>query len=335
MGMKLSKRQKDVLLTIVELYSMSTKPVSSDDVIRNSGIQASSATIRNDMQKLQHLSYIYQQHTSGGRIPTDKALKLYFEIIEEAYGEEQNYLEMPRDYKFYDLNIMFENLSEIISSTLDGLVIFEYPDPKYIYVTRAVVTPLTEYHYVVILLTNLGMTISRTVESYGLPAAKELENMLNDGLAGKSLFDIIYASKTQKLKTEDIRLTNMFNLIEILLNEFSRNKYLIKGLEKIISKFKPNIESVDSLTKIIENDNIKDEIFSNIDYSHDLNVFFGSELNTKSLKNFAFFSTSYSLGSNPIGRMLFITDKFCNYEKIYKIIKEYNSRFSEIISKNL
>jgi heat-inducible transcriptional repressor len=179
------------------------------------------------------------------------------------------------------------------------------------------------------------MTISRTVESYGLPAAKELENMLNEGLSGKSLFDIIYASKTQKLKTDDIRLTNMFNLIEVLLNEFSRNKYLIKGLEKIINKFKPNIESVESLTKIIENDYIKDKIFENIDYSHELNVFFGSDLKNKSLKNFAFFSTSYSLGSNPIGRMLFITDKFCNYEMIYKIIREYNSRFSEIISKNL
>ncbi|MDN5342125.1 hypothetical protein OF820_05200 [Oceanotoga sp. DSM 15011] len=335
MGMELTSRQKEVLLSIVKIYIKEHKPVSSDDVLSNSSIKASSATIRNDMQKLQHLKYIYQQHTSGGRIPTDAALFLYFNIIDEAYSKNGTYMEMPKDYKFYDLNLMYENISKMISDILNGMVLFEYPNPKYIYITRAVVTPLTDYNYVVNLMTNLGMTITRTVDIYGLPHYKELEEMLNIGLKGKSFNSVFEAIKNQNFQTDDIRVINMYNLIEVLLNEFSRNKYIINGLEKIISFHKPGYDSIKSLSMIIENDEIKDEIFKDLDYSRDIKVFFGNDIGFRSLRNFAFFYTSYCMSSNSIGRLLFITEKYSDYEKIYNTIKEYTSRFSEIISKNL
>jgi len=291
--------------------------------------------VRNDMQKLQHLKYIYQQHASGGRIPTDEALKMYFEIIDEVFSRKEAFIDLPKNYKFYDLNHMFENISKMISSLLNGLVIFEYPDPKYIYITRAVVTPLTEYAFVVSFMTNLGMTISRTVDSYGLPKAKELEMMLNSGLTGKSLQEIFLGVKNQYFQTDDIRVSNMMELIKGLLDEFARKKYIVYGLEKIISSTKPSLECIESLTMLIENDGIKNEIFKGLEYSTDIKLFFGNDINSKSLKNLGFFYSSYCKDSHTIGRILFIGDKFNEYEKIYKVLKEYNSRFSEIISKNL
>ncbi|BBE30368.1 heat-inducible transcription repressor HrcA [Tepiditoga spiralis] len=335
MGIVLSQRQKDILLSIVDIYIKYKKPVSSDDVLKYSRVKASSATIRNDMQKLQRLKYIYQQHTSGGRIPSDRALELYFEIVKDVYSKTEKMLDIPKEYKFYDLNIMIENMSKIVSEILEGMIIFEYPNPRYVFITRCVVTPLTESHYVVTFLTNLGMTISRTVEKYGLPISSELEKMLNKGLSGKSIQELLSAVNSESYKTDDIRIKNMFSMINSLLNEFSRNKYHVTGLEKIISHCKNNIESIESLTMMVENDEIKDKIFDKIEFSNDINIFFGDDLNARALKNFSFFNTSYSLSSNSIGRVLLITDKYKNYEKVYKVLKEYVSRFSEIISKNL
>lgn len=333
--MQLSSRQKKVLLSIVNIYSKTHKPVSSEDVLKASKINISSATIRNDMQKLQHLKYIYQQHTSGGRVPTDKALRLYFELIEQVYSHNEYKMELPKNYKFYDLNIMFENISKMISSILDGLIIFEYPDPKYIYITRCVVSPLTENNYVVTLLTNLGLTISRTVDNYGLPNCKELEEMLNSGLNGKSLDEIFIGIRNQSIQSDDERVTNIFNLINGLLDEFTRKKYIVNGLEKIIAYSKPSLETIESLTMIIENETIKDELFKDLEFSKDLNLFFGKDINSKALKNYVFFYTSYCKGFDAIGRSLLIVDKYNDYEKVFKVLKEYNSRFSEIISKNL
>ncbi|HOO75381.1 MAG TPA: hypothetical protein PLS66_08800, partial [Tepiditoga sp.] len=190
-------------------------------------------------------------------------------------------------------------------------------------------------NYVVTLLTNLGMTISRTVEVYGLPGPHDLEKMLNEGLMGKSLMEIYRAFGSKDIKTDDLRVLNMYDLIEALLNEFSRNKYIVSGFEKLISNYKPNIDTLESLSMLVENDEIKEEIFSQLDFSRDIKIFFGNEISSKSLRNYAFFYSSYCMDMNSVGRMVFVTNKYTDYEKTYTVIKEYLSRFSEIISKNL
>ena len=64
-------------------------------------------------------------------------------------------------------------------------------------------------------------------------------------------------------------------------------------------------------------------------------VYKRQDLNSKALKKMVFFYTTYKLNADPLGRVLFITQKYCNYEKNYYFLREYISRLSEIISKNL
>jgi len=335
MSKVLHDRQKEILKTIVELYIKNKKPVSSEEVLENSNIKASSATIRNDMQKLQKLRYIYQQHSSGGRIPTDPALKIYFQMIKDAYNQKDTHLEIPKKYKFYDLNLMFQSLSELISNALEGLVIFEYPNPKYVYITRVTVTPLMETNNVITILTNLGLAISRTVEIYGLPPSKELENILNNGLVGKSFHSLFMFLSAPKFETEDLRVTNFIEILENLTSEFNRKKYIVSGLEKVISKSIPDLEAIETLVSMVENDKIKEGLFKLLDFTDDIEILFGEDFNSKALKKMVFFYTTYKLNTDPLGRVLFITQKYCNYEKIYLFLREYISRLSEIISKNL
>ncbi len=73
------QREKLILLGLVELYLQSGKPISSN-TLRENGFEAlSSATIRNYFVKLEEEGYVKQQHSSGGRIPTAAAYKLYAE----------------------------------------------------------------------------------------------------------------------------------------------------------------------------------------------------------------------------------------------------------------
>lgn len=334
MNVKLQQRQKEILKTVVELYIKTKKPVSSEDVLNNTNIKASSATIRNDMQKLQKLGLIHQQHSSGGRIPLDPALKIYFEMVKEAYDVKGTHIEIPKKYKLYDLNLLFQNLAVLISQVLEGLVIFEYPNPRYVYITRVTVTPLTEKNSVITILTNLGLAISRTVEIYGLPVSDELERLFNKALVGKSLEKIFSFLETKHIEIEDLRITNFIEILENLTDEFKRTRYISVGLEKIISKSQPDLETIITLAILVENDKIKEEFFTRLDFSPDIKVFFGNDINSKTLKNLAFFTTTYILNANILGKVLFITEKYCNYEKNYLFLREYISRLSEIISKN-
>lgn len=335
MSKMLHDRQKEILKYIVQLYIKNKRPVSSDEVLEQFKIKASSATIRNDMQKLQKLGFVYQQHSSGGRIPSDSALKIYFQMIKEAYNQEDTHIDIPKKYKFYDLNLMFQSLADLISKSLEGLVIFEYPNPKYVYIKRVTVTPLMENNNVITVLTNLGLVVSRAVEIYGLPPSQELETVLNNGLIGKTFYSLFMILSAPKLEIEDIRITNFMEILEQITSEFNRKKYIISGLEKIIAKCEPDINAIETLALMVENDRIKEQILKNLDFSNDIKISFGEDFNSKALKNMVFFYTTYNMNSHPLGKVFFITDKYCDYEKNYVILKEYVSRLSEIISKNL
>lgn len=70
-------RERAVLLGFVELYLKTGKPIGSHTLQENGFESLSSATIRNYLSKMEGAGYLKQQHTSGGRIPTEKALRLY------------------------------------------------------------------------------------------------------------------------------------------------------------------------------------------------------------------------------------------------------------------
>ena len=73
------QREKLILLGLVDLYLQSGKPIGSN-TLRENGFEAlSSATIRNYFAKLEEEGLVKQQHSSGGRIPTTAAYKLYAE----------------------------------------------------------------------------------------------------------------------------------------------------------------------------------------------------------------------------------------------------------------
>ena len=66
----LDDRRSVVLQALVEEYIRSGEPVSSQAILNRSGLKVSSATIRNDLAKLESYGFATPPHTSAGRIPT-------------------------------------------------------------------------------------------------------------------------------------------------------------------------------------------------------------------------------------------------------------------------
>lgn len=81
----MNTRQRQVLSAIVELYTKTAIPVGSQALLEHFQFPVSSATLRNDMVELETEGYLYQPHTSAGRIPTDTGYRFY---VEEMMGDE-------------------------------------------------------------------------------------------------------------------------------------------------------------------------------------------------------------------------------------------------------
>ncbi len=80
----MNDRQREVLAAIIELYTKTAEPVGSEALLERHHFPVSSATLRNDMLALEEAGYLYQPHTSAGRIPTDAGYRFY---VEEMMGE--------------------------------------------------------------------------------------------------------------------------------------------------------------------------------------------------------------------------------------------------------
>src|SRR5580704_16321142 len=85
-----SRRNKQVLTDVVRAYIETGEPVSSRAIARSHAESLSPATIRNVMAELESGGYLYQPHTSAGRVPTAAAYRFFAQqVVEQGIlGEE-------------------------------------------------------------------------------------------------------------------------------------------------------------------------------------------------------------------------------------------------------
>lgn len=78
----LDERKASILRAVVEEYIETAQPVGSGHVARAATVNVSSATIRNDMAALEQDGYLYQPHTSAGRVPTEKGYRFFVDTLQ-------------------------------------------------------------------------------------------------------------------------------------------------------------------------------------------------------------------------------------------------------------
>ena len=84
----LNERKQKILKAIIKTYMETGEPVGSRTLSKYTDLNLSSATIRNEMADLEDLGYIFQPHTSAGRIPSDKGYRLYVDMLMEEKEQE-------------------------------------------------------------------------------------------------------------------------------------------------------------------------------------------------------------------------------------------------------
>lgn len=75
--MDLTERKLRILQAIITDYVQNAEPVGSRSIAKKYDFGVSPATIRNEMADLEEMGYLTHPHTSAGRVPSDKAYRLY------------------------------------------------------------------------------------------------------------------------------------------------------------------------------------------------------------------------------------------------------------------
>lgn len=77
----LTERERRVLEAVIQMYVETAEPAGSRTLSQRCGLGVSAATIRNTMSDLEAKGYLFHPHTSAGRIPTDRAYRVYVDSL--------------------------------------------------------------------------------------------------------------------------------------------------------------------------------------------------------------------------------------------------------------
>ena len=77
----LPARARQILYACITEYVATGEPVGSRTLSKHQGIDLSAATIRNVLADLEEWGYLRQPHTSAGRVPTDRAFRLFIDAL--------------------------------------------------------------------------------------------------------------------------------------------------------------------------------------------------------------------------------------------------------------
>ncbi len=193
---QLTERELRVLEAVVQTYIETAEPAGSHTIARRFGLGVSPATIRSTMSELEEKGYLFHPHTSAGRIPTDRAYRVYVNKImrlappsreardtlhAELLGS-RNAVEEVLRRAAQVLGVLTQELGVAVAPALDEMVL-----------ERLEIVPVGAERLLLVFNLRSGVVRTLFVEVPGrvsAETAQEVARILNERLAGHTLLQI-------------------------------------------------------------------------------------------------------------------------------------------------
>ncbi len=190
----LADRQREVFRHLVEAFLTSGEPVGSRTLSQILPMSLSPASIRNVMADLEAMGLLYAPHTSAGRVPTERGLRLFVDgllQVGDLAPPELSDIESQLSGTGHGVEEMLTQATAMLSglSRCAGLVVAAKQDSPLKHVEFVSLAPGKG---LVIMVSEDGQVENRLIDTPpGLPvsAMVEASNYLNARLSGRTLDD--------------------------------------------------------------------------------------------------------------------------------------------------
>jgi heat-inducible transcriptional repressor len=190
----LTDRPREVFRHLVEAFLTSGEPVGSRTLSQRLPLALSPASIRNVMADLEAMGLLYAPHTSAGRVPTEKGLRLFVDgllEIGELAPDERVAIEARMSGSGQRIEDVLTQATQSLSglSRCAGLMVTAKQDSALKHVEFVAVAPGKA---LVIMVSEDGQVENRVIETpAGLPvsALSEASNYLGARLRGRTIDD--------------------------------------------------------------------------------------------------------------------------------------------------
>ncbi|MEI9885602.1 MAG: heat-inducible transcriptional repressor HrcA [Rhizomicrobium sp.] len=311
----LGDRPREVFRHLVEAFISSGEPVGSRTLSQRLPLTLSPASIRNVMADLESMGLLYAPHTSAGRAPTEKGLRLFVDgLLEvgELAPDERAAIEARMSGTGRALEDVLTQATSLLSglSNCAGLLVSTKQDSPLKHVEFTAIGPGKA---LVVMVSEDGQVENRLIDTpLGLPgsAMSEASNYLNARLRGRTL-DSARAEVLAELEGERAELDSLTAKIvaeglATLSMPDSRNAdekvLIVRGTSHLLDSVEAqaDIDRVRTLFEDIERKNDLIRLLELAQSGDGVRIFIGSENRLFSLSGSSIIAAPYANAAGKV-----------------------------------
>lgn len=334
-------KEKSILIGLVELYIKTNSPIGSNSLKENEFSDISSATIRNYFADLEKKGLLTQQHSSGGRIPTAKAFKVYAKhCLEtfESHKKEEKILQKELMSKSKKISDYLNNSLELLSEMSNLSVFGSTPRFDQDFVNNIKLITLDKNKILCVIITDFGLIKTEILYS-SLEINDDILKFIED-------FFLWRMNKKQKPLSDDpliIKLAqHLYNetMVRYIVDctNYSFEDIYKTGLSKLLSypEFKDPLILAEALS-IFENNFDIQRIMKAVQEKKGICYFIADDLQNYGFKieNIAIIGIPYYISNTVVGSIGLICPLRTYYKDIFSLLESFSKLLSDNLTKNV
>jgi heat-inducible transcriptional repressor len=324
----LNERAQILLKTLVERYISEGQPVGSRTLQQYSGLEVSSATVRNVMADLEEIGLVSSPHTSAGRIPTGLAYRLFIDtMLVTKPLDSVRVQQLESQLQPDNPSRLITQASNILSDLTKFTGVVASAKRSAITVRQIEFLRLGEKRVLLIIVMPDGEVENRILlmdRDYSQSQLTEAGNFLNQNYVGCSFSQIRdrLRGELQQLHQDMSALMAAALAAGDAAEAKQSEDYVISGEHNLlhVQDFSTDMNRLRSLFTLFEQ---KTDLLQLLDASRrgqGIHIFVGSESGLASLDECSVITAPYSADGRVIGTLAVVGPKRMDYERIISIV---------------
>ncbi|MCI6173973.1 MAG: heat-inducible transcriptional repressor HrcA [Clostridiales bacterium] len=328
-----------ILNAIIQTYMKTGEPVGSRTISKYTDLNVSSATIRNEMSDLEEMGYIIQPHTSAGRIPTDKAYRLY---VDRLVTEKTEQVTAMNSLMIAKTNRMEEVLKQLVrmlaaNTNYTAMMTSSYKGNKVKFIQLSRLSPKQLLNVVVIEGNVVKNHIIDLDEEISEDQVLKLNLLLNTRLCGLSLAQInlgLISNIKEEAQGHSRIVSEVLDTIaDVIRAETDEDMTIYTSGANNIFKY-PELSEGSKASELIstleEKDVLADFVKQTEENDSGIQVYIGDESPVASMKDCSVVTATYELGDGMQGTIGIIGPKRMDYKKVMDNLKTVKATLNEV-----
>ncbi len=236
-------RRRTILAALVEEYIRSAQPVGSRAIVERYDLPCSAATVRNELAILEETGFLFQPHTSAGRVPTDAGYRAFVDDVAggrtglttaEVSSVGQRLMEHASE-----IDELMRDTAAILSRLTSYVAVVLSPAASHARIRKIDIVSLASRRALVVVITDAGTVLDRMLEFDEETAPQDLvavARMLNEMLEGSHLDEVGEDRVPSRAGRLGVLAAKVLSVVAELVGEADRERVSQAGAAALLAQ---------------------------------------------------------------------------------------------------